>query len=333
MRRAILVSLLVVCCTSFTRAFRHGAPSGACTTLYPGHSAASQSLADSPYTLDVSAFAADGGYVPEKTYRMVLEGSRQFRGLLLQGRSGSTPVGKFTKVSGANIKHSACNPPESAITHTNHAPKDSVEIFWTAPPKGTGSVIFHYAVVVSYDTFYATLQSPVIDEVVTNVYRRSSSVSVRSEGFPTAALQRTVPGNFSVVPSKPFAISHTNGYLTPFQTPLSMLTGVSKTGTEAGKRVGSDDKNGTFANEATEAEDHLSTRPLPIDKEVDNEYHSENRPARLAVESTPAANGPEQPSTPKGNTLSAYASNFSNILVPNSLAFLLVLLICCIVLN
>lgn len=69
LRHAISAIVFSICYVTTIHAYPQGAPSGSCTALYPHHSTASQSLASSPFVLDISAFAADGGYVQGKTYK------------------------------------------------------------------------------------------------------------------------------------------------------------------------------------------------------------------------------------------------------------------------
>eukprot|EP00731_Ephydatia_muelleri_P015666 Em0009g90a len=60
-------------------------------------------------------------------------------------------------------------PQNTGATHVDNTLKNNVQLTWTAPPKGTGEVVFSYAVVTqnngSINTFYATLTSPTIAEL------------------------------------------------------------------------------------------------------------------------------------------------------------------------
>ncbi|KAL5509380.1 hypothetical protein EMCRGX_G004744 [Ephydatia muelleri] len=158
---AALLSIAVV-----ARAMINGAPSSACTDISPalGHSGASQSLDNSPFSLNVSALTAAGGYTPGQTYTLTLTGTQQYRGLLVQGRRGTTPVGSF---SGGQLTQTVCTA-NTGVTHTSNTLKNNVQLTWTAPPKGTGNVAFSYAVVVQnslgVSTYYATLTTaPIIE--------------------------------------------------------------------------------------------------------------------------------------------------------------------------
>eukprot|EP00731_Ephydatia_muelleri_P013384 Em0007g694a len=143
-----------------------GAPQAACSRIFPQHGTyKSQSLDRILFSLNISQLTSGGGYRPGKTYNLTLYGPRVFRGLLIQGRSnGTNPAGSF-KILNALTKLSACNPHDSAVTHSSNAQKNNVRMSWTAPPRGTGDVAFHYAVVVDTKTFYATMKTPIIREI------------------------------------------------------------------------------------------------------------------------------------------------------------------------
>ncbi|KAL5510589.1 hypothetical protein EMCRGX_G006155 [Ephydatia muelleri] len=160
-------ALFLLFLTDVVRAMSTGAPSAACADISPvlGHSGSSQLLANSPFSLNVSQLIASRGYTPGSTYTLVLNGgASQYRGLLVQGRSGSTPVGSFA--TGMLVQPACSN---TAVTHVNNTLKNNVQLTWTAPPAGTGNVVFSYAVVVQnsggVNEYYATLTSPAIAEL------------------------------------------------------------------------------------------------------------------------------------------------------------------------
>lgn len=146
-------------------AFPSGAPIGACARIFPvGHGGSSQDLATIPYTLDISAFGS--GYVPGQTYTLTLSGTVQFRGLLVQARSmaDDSPVGSFTADDGGVTRLSSCDRADSAITHTSRSDKTSVDLSFTAPTAGTGPLRFRFAVVRTFSTYYAPVETAVISE-------------------------------------------------------------------------------------------------------------------------------------------------------------------------
>ncbi|KAL5509389.1 hypothetical protein EMCRGX_G004756 [Ephydatia muelleri] len=173
-----------------------GAPQAACSRIFPQHGTyKSQSLDRILFSLNISQLTSGGGYRPGKTYNLTLYGPRVFRGLLIQGRSnGTNPAGSF-KILNALTKLSACNPHDSAVTHSSNAQKNNVRMSWTAPPRGTGDVAFHYAVVVDTKTFYATMKTPIIREIADSSIYLTPSTSLPS---PSSA---HVPLTTSVAPS------------------------------------------------------------------------------------------------------------------------------------
>ena len=77
------------------------------------------------------------------------------------------------------------------------------------------TVYYRYAVVISYDTFYATLQSPIIKESIPKVPRPSASISLRSPSPSFTTIQRySTPGSPTVIPSTGIvyttSLSHNN---------------------------------------------------------------------------------------------------------------------------
>lgn len=141
-----------------------GAPSAACTRIFPeGHGGASQDLASSPYNLNISALG--DGYLPGETYVLTLSGTTSFRGLLVQARSmaDDTPVGSFVAEAGIT-RLSSCARADSAITHISRIVKTSVQLNFTAPAAGTGPLRFLYAVVQSFNVYYATSESAAVEE-------------------------------------------------------------------------------------------------------------------------------------------------------------------------
>eukprot|EP00731_Ephydatia_muelleri_P013371 Em0007g681a len=164
----ISIAALFLVFLADVRAMPGGAPPSACASIspQPGHGGSSQLVANSPYSLNVSQLTAARGYIPGSTYTLVLTGgAMQYKGLLVQGRSGSNPVGSFA--AGAQVQPACAS--NTAVTHIDRSVKNNVQLTWTAPAAGTGSVVFSYAVVVQNDmngnTYYATLTSPAIAEL------------------------------------------------------------------------------------------------------------------------------------------------------------------------
>ena len=57
----------------------------------------------------------------------------------------------------------------SGITHSNGMKKRFVTLTWTAPPEGTGAVVFKYAVVRSRKIYWADRQGPILQGELVNV--------------------------------------------------------------------------------------------------------------------------------------------------------------------
>ncbi|CAI8039689.1 Reelin domain-containing protein 1 [Geodia barretti] len=127
-----------------------GAPASACSDIYPvGHLGTSQDLSTNPFQLSLSDFDQTYGgeiyYVPGQDYTLTLSGSggEQFRGFLVQARAVADgfPVGTFID-GGDDQTLSSCDPPESAVTHTNSSLKTYLTLNWTAPLQGAGGINF-----------------------------------------------------------------------------------------------------------------------------------------------------------------------------------------------
>ncbi|KAL5509558.1 hypothetical protein EMCRGX_G004949 [Ephydatia muelleri] len=157
---------------SVARALPNGAPLTSCGTIAPdpsgnGHQAASKSLASSPFNLNVTLLSR--GYTGGTQYSLSLTGgSTRYQGLLIQARLASdmvTPAGTFTNLA-SSTQIGPCTPTGSSITHTNNNLKNNLLLRWTAPPVGTGNVIFLYTVVISLSNYYSTLSTAVIPELI-----------------------------------------------------------------------------------------------------------------------------------------------------------------------
>ena len=54
------------------------------------------------------------------------------------------------------------------ITHKNRLKKKSVTLTWTAPPEGTGAVVFKYAGVLSRKMYWANQLGPILQGELVN---------------------------------------------------------------------------------------------------------------------------------------------------------------------
>ncbi|KAL5509378.1 hypothetical protein EMCRGX_G004742 [Ephydatia muelleri] len=208
----ISIAALFLVFLADVRAMPGGAPPSACASIspQPGHGGSSQLVANSPYSLNVSQLTAARGYIPGSTYTLVLTGgAMQYKGLLVQGRSGSNPVGSFA--AGAQVQPACAS--NTAVTHIDRSVKNNVQLTWTAPAAGTGSVVFSYAVVVQNDmngnTYYATLTSPAIAELAVAVSSANSSASSIS---PTSS---AVMVSSTSIPCNGHSSGHSSEYRRP----------------------------------------------------------------------------------------------------------------------
>lgn len=168
------VSVMLVLSALFAgaRALPSGAPGAACAAIAPRHAGlSSQPLDSSPFNLDISSFGGD--YIPGETYTLTLSATAgtDFRGLLVQARlaADDSPLGGSFSIVDVQTKLSACSPPDSAVTHVGRTDKTSVTLEFTAPPEGTGAILFKYAVVDMFVTFYATIMTEVVQEAAMEI--------------------------------------------------------------------------------------------------------------------------------------------------------------------
>ena len=114
---------------------------------------------------------------------------------------------------------------------------------------------------VSYDTFYATLQSPIIKESIPNNPLPSPSISLRSTGHPlfpsfTTIQQYSTPDNSTVDPST--SIVYATGFRHNTETSVMLLE--TSPSILLGNEVGRED---TFASEATQGTTISNSRETP----------------------------------------------------------------------
>lgn len=165
-----------------------GAPEAACDSVTPAGHGATTATDPVPFIVNISSL--DSGYVPGETYTIVLSGSSQnadFAGFLIQGRmaaDGTTRVGTF--VDNGDDQQTACSD-DSSATHTGSAQKTAVQLMWTAPPMGTGAILFRYAFVESFSVFWPNQVTGEVSEVVAAAATTTtaSTSSIASSPTPT----------------------------------------------------------------------------------------------------------------------------------------------------
>ena len=96
-------------------------------------------------------------------------GGEKFKGFLIQARSvdGDDIIGTFEELSDKNhTKHLQCKEPQSALTHSDPTPKQSVKVKWTPPQDFAGKVKVLATMVKDFNTYWVKLESDTFE--VTN---------------------------------------------------------------------------------------------------------------------------------------------------------------------
>jgi hypothetical protein len=96
-----------------------------------------------------------------------------FRGFLVRARLAADDSfltnAPFAVIAGqTNTRTSTCTPANSGITHSNaqvpRAELTEVLFQWTAPPEGTGTLSFGFAVVQVFEVYWAAQMSDTLEE-------------------------------------------------------------------------------------------------------------------------------------------------------------------------
>ncbi|KAH8035685.1 hypothetical protein HPB51_007929 [Rhipicephalus microplus] len=162
MHSAVVSCLVVVACLLPTtvRAYKSGAPVGACNSELPKHGGAEPQATQSPYAIQATpANINQGGRVTVQVY-----GSTPFKGVILTARDVNTSEllqGTFTP--DAQTKTLDCpGGAANAITHNSRDDKTQVVVTWTAPAGYTGQVYFSATVVQSSYVFWKGITSDAV---------------------------------------------------------------------------------------------------------------------------------------------------------------------------
>ncbi|CAI8044913.1 Defense protein l(2)34Fc [Geodia barretti] len=177
MSLAASVLVLLLACLYAADARPEGAPAGACTTLTPeSPHAANGQTTPVPYEIDLTMFEDDNGtlqYTPGRVYTLTFRrmGGVTFRGFFVRARLAADDSfltnAPFAMIdSEIFTRTSSCTPANSGITHNNAARADLIEVQfqWTAPPEGTGTIFFGFAVVQTRDVYWANQMSAMLEE-------------------------------------------------------------------------------------------------------------------------------------------------------------------------
>lgn len=125
-----------------------GAPSLACESLIPQHNGTLPQNGSSPYQIDVGPPIIPGG----RSYYVTISGispSTTLKGFILQARfSNDTSlyrtVGSFDLIAPTETSAQVvnCLNNNDTATHTDRNPKSQIQVKWTAPSSGNGTVVF-----------------------------------------------------------------------------------------------------------------------------------------------------------------------------------------------
>lgn len=165
--KLIIVLSLVCFYVSQLTAAPGGAPIEACETLLPQHNGTQPQNGTSPYRIEVGDPIIPGG----RSYYVTISGispSETLLGFIIQARPSNSSVyqtvGSFDRVAPTetSAQFLDCQSANDTATHTDRNPKSQVQVKWTAPALGNGTVIFRSTVVANFTTIWANLTSSVL---------------------------------------------------------------------------------------------------------------------------------------------------------------------------
>lgn len=123
-----------------------GAPNEACETLLPLHNDSLPRQGNPPFEIAVIPEVVNRSWLV--TVRGVTS-SFPFKGIILQARSADDPrryqtFGSFSKPDPGNtdIQVITCQNLADTVTHTDNYDKNQIQVRWTKPSTGTGSILF-----------------------------------------------------------------------------------------------------------------------------------------------------------------------------------------------
>ncbi|XP_065907195.1 putative defense protein 1 [Dysidea avara] len=159
----VYITLIACLLLAVVEGRRLGAPIFACgdvTDVVPNHSGTSISTDPFPYCVDLSQFT-NSSYIPGENYSITLRGGStnvDFKGFMIQGRvmADDSRTGTYFVPANNSYYQTQCDN-ETAATHTNNTEKTYVRLYWTAPPAGTGTIRFRYAMVDQFSIYWADL--------------------------------------------------------------------------------------------------------------------------------------------------------------------------------
>ncbi|KAM3914398.1 defense protein l(2)34Fc-like [Leptodactylus fuscus] len=166
----LLQNIVVLLIASFPicmYAYSNGQVTASCDNMTPQHGASAQTSSP-PYTLSLDKYTYSAGDKIKVTLSSSSSGT-QFKGFLLQGRSGSSnvPVGSFV-TSNPNTQTLTCTNPASSVSHTSSSGKTSIDVTWVAPSSSMTNVQIRATVVQSAMVFWTNVVSANVAYVPVN---------------------------------------------------------------------------------------------------------------------------------------------------------------------
>ncbi|XP_056379307.1 putative ferric-chelate reductase 1 [Hyla sarda] len=163
-------NLLVLLLASFPicfYAYPNGQVTDSCVSMTPSHGAAAQTSSP-PYTLSLDKTTYSSGDNIKVTLSSN-SGAPQFKGFLIQARSGSstTPVGSFV-TSNSNTQTLTCTSAASSVSQTSGSGKSSIDVTWVAPASGSADIQISASVVQTEKVFWTNVASAKITFVSSN---------------------------------------------------------------------------------------------------------------------------------------------------------------------
>ncbi|XP_073498680.1 putative defense protein 3 isoform X2 [Phyllobates terribilis] len=169
-----IIVLLMASFPIYTYAYPNGQVTAVCDSMTPSHGASSQTSSP-PYTLSLDKYTYSAG---DKIKVTLSSSASQFRGFMIQARSGSStvPLGSFV-TSNSNSQVLTCTSAASAVSQTSSIGKSSIDVTWVAPSSITTDIQIKATVVQTGQVFWTNVASAKIAYVPTTT---TPSTTVRN---------------------------------------------------------------------------------------------------------------------------------------------------------
>ncbi|KAG8555931.1 hypothetical protein GDO81_017865 [Engystomops pustulosus] len=139
-------------------AYPNGQVTDSCVTMTPSHGVPAQTSSP-PYILSLDKNTYSAGDKIKVTLGSS-SGVTQFKGFLIQARSGSAtvPVGSFV-TSNSNSQTLTCTSAASSVSHTSSTGKTSIDVTWVAPMTNVTDIQIRATVVQTGSVFWTNVAS------------------------------------------------------------------------------------------------------------------------------------------------------------------------------